>query len=76
MNMTEPMTGMNSYLTGMDLIVGLAILFTVAFLVAWMVSPRLRAWVERPKYRFQKDVRNYDQAQNERGEIKGRHARS
>ena len=37
MNMTEPMTS----LTGMDVIVGLAVLFTVVFLAAWMVSPRL-----------------------------------
>lgn len=76
MNMTEPMTGMTAYLTGMDLIVGLAILFTAAFLAAWIVSPRLRAWVERPKYRFQSNVRNYDQAQSEGGKIKGRRARS
>jgi hypothetical protein len=61
MNMTDPMTGMTPYLTGMDVIVGLAILFTVAFLVAWIVSPRLRAWVERPKYRFQANVRSYDE---------------
>jgi hypothetical protein len=50
----------------MDLIVGLALLFTLAFLAAWLLSPRLRAWVERPKYRFQADVRAYDQIQKGR----------
>lgn len=52
--------------TAMDLIVGLALLFTLAFLAAWLLSPRLRAWVERPKYRFQADVRAYDQIQKGR----------
>lgn len=52
--------------TAMDVIVGLALLFTLAFLAAWLISPRLRAWVERPKYRFQADVRAYDQNQKGR----------
>ena len=47
----------------MDLIVGLAVLFAIAFFAAWLMSPRLRAWVERPKYRFQANVRSYDEAQ-------------
>lgn len=72
MNMTEPMTGVS----GMDVIVGLAVLFTVVFFLAWRVSPRLRVWVERPKYRFQADVRSYDQAQSERGKTERRHAQS
>ena len=59
----------------MDVIVGLAVLFTVAFLVAWIVSPRLRAWVERPKYRFQADVRSYDQSAERDGETERRQAR-
>ena len=63
MNMTE--TAM-FHLTAMDVIVGLALLFSLAFLAAWLISPRLRAWVERPKYRFQADVRAYDQVQKER----------
>ena len=65
MNMTAPMSAM-------DVIVGLAVLFAVIFFAAWVVSPRLRAWVERPKYRFQADVRSYDQAQK----LKGRNAPS
>ena len=68
MSMTETMTGTMFHLTAMDVIVGLAVLFAVVFLAAWLISPRLRAWVERPKYRFQADVRaadvrGYDQVQ-------------
>lgn len=36
--------------------------FAVAFVVAWCCSPRLRRWVERPKYRFLASVRRYDRA--------------
>ena len=57
------MTGLTMPLTAMDLIVGLAILFAVAFLAAWIISPALRAWVERPKYRFQANVRAHDRIQ-------------
>ncbi len=60
------MTGTMFQLTAMDFIVGLALLFALAFLAAWLLSPRLRAWVERPKYRFQADVRAYDQIQKGR----------
>ena len=28
-------------------------LLTLVFVAAWAVSPGLRAWIERPKYRFQ-----------------------
>ena len=47
----------------MDWIVLLAGVFTVLFLAAWIVSPRLRVWIERPKYRFLADVQSYDQRQ-------------
>ena len=60
------MTGTMFHLTAMDFIVGLALLFALIFLAAWLISPRLRAWVERPKYRFQADVRAYDQVQKGR----------
>lgn len=60
------MTGAMFHLTAMDSIVGLALLFALVFLVGWLLSPRLRVWVERPKYRFQADVRAYDQAQKGR----------
>ena len=36
--------------------------FGVAFVLAWLVRPDLRAWLERPKYRFQANVRQYDQS--------------
>jgi hypothetical protein len=69
MNMTDASTGTMSHLTAMDLIVGFAVLFAIVFLAAWLLSPRLRAWVERPKYRFQEDVRAYDQVQKGRRSI-------
>jgi hypothetical protein len=52
-------------LTMMDAIVLLAVLFAVVFLAAWLVSPRFRIWIERPKYRFLADVQSYDQAHRE-----------
>ena len=62
------MTGAMFHLTAMDVIVGLAVLFALVFLAAWLISPRLRAWVERPKYRFQANVRAYDQVAEKREE--------
>jgi hypothetical protein len=47
----------------MDVIVLLAVGFGVVFLVAWILSPSLRVWIERPKYRFLADVQSYDQGQ-------------
>ena len=61
MNMHDGMAGPVTQLPAMDVIVGLAVLFAVVFFAAWLVSPRLRAWVERPKYRFQANVRSYDE---------------
>ncbi|MBZ5602622.1 MAG: hypothetical protein LAO79_09985 [Acidobacteriia bacterium] len=55
--MTDPMPAMAPL---MDVIVFLAMAFAVVFLLAWAASPRLRAWIERPKYRFQENVRSYD----------------
>jgi hypothetical protein len=43
-----------------DIIVLLAIVFAAAFFAAWLVRPDLRAWIERPKYRFQANVQSYD----------------
>jgi hypothetical protein len=51
----------------MDAIVITAIVCAAVFVVAWLVRPDLRAWVERPKYRFQANVRSYDQAQSAMG---------
>ena len=60
------MTGSMNQWTAMDLIVGLSVLFALAFLGAWIISPALRAWVERPKYRLQENMRRYDQAESDR----------
>lgn len=43
-----------------DPIVYAACVFTGAFVVAWAVSPALRAWIERPKYQFLENVRRHD----------------
>ncbi len=66
---------MNMHISAMDLIVGLAVLFAVVFLAAWLVSSRLRAWVERPKYHFQANVRAYDQSRGGGSTLKGRSER-
>lgn len=50
----------------MDLIVIIAVVFALVFFVAWAVSPGLRAWIERPKYRFLADVESYDQGMAKR----------
>jgi hypothetical protein len=52
--MTTPAT------TTMDLIVLIAVIFALAFVAAWICSPTLRAWIERPKYRFLADTEGYD----------------
>jgi hypothetical protein len=45
-----------------DLIVLASGLFTAAFVAAWVVSPELRAWIERPKHRFHDLAQDYDLA--------------
>ncbi len=50
----------------MNVIVALALSLAVLFVVAWSVSPRLRAWIEEPNYRFQKNARKYDEDLSER----------
>ena len=75
MNMHDGMAGSVAQFSAMDLIVGLAALFAVVFFAAWLVSPRLRAWVERPKYRFQANVRSYDEVQGVRPAPKPRSPR-
>ncbi len=52
-------------MTIMDAIVSLALGFAVVFVAAWAVSPRLRVWIERPKYRFLADVQSYDRVDHE-----------
>jgi hypothetical protein len=43
-----------------DVIVFSAIGFAIVSFVAWLIRPDLRAWIERPKYRFQSNVQSYD----------------
>ncbi len=54
---------MSHDLGGMDFIVLAVLLFVVVFVAAWLISPALRTWIERPKYRFLADVTNHDRAQ-------------
>lgn len=49
-----------------DLIVVLSILLAAAFSVAWLARPGLRARIERPKYRFQENVKHYDSIRSAR----------
>jgi hypothetical protein len=58
MNMPQPVVDM----TAMNVIVALALLFAAGFFVAWAISPRLRAWIEQPNYRFRENARIYDEA--------------
>jgi len=46
-----------------DVIVLSSIAFAVIFLAFWLKLPELRAWIERPKYRFQSNVQSYDKVQ-------------
>jgi hypothetical protein len=46
-----------------DLIVLTSVVLTIAFVAAWLVSARLRAWIERPKHRFHDAVKEYDREQ-------------
>jgi len=59
------MNGMNASYSfdAMNVIVTIALAFTVVMLIAWLLSPALRVWIEKPKYRFMASVEQYDQAQ-------------
>jgi hypothetical protein len=56
-----------------DLIVLASVLFTVAFIAAWAVSPDLRAWIERPKHRFHDRTTGYDRSQQREAEVRQEH---
>ena len=43
-----------------NLIVGASIGLALAFLAAWAAWPRLRTWIERPKFHFQDALNDYD----------------
>ena len=40
-------------LSAMDAVVGAAVALALAFVVAWLISAKLRQRMEQPKYRFQ-----------------------
>lgn len=44
-----------------DIIVFGTVLFSVAFVLVWLLRPDVRAWLEQPKHRFQDATRRYDQ---------------
>ena len=54
-----------------DAIVLASTLLSVAFFVAWLLLPSLRAWIERPKYRFQQELERYDQERSRAGDSSG-----
>ena len=47
-----------------DVVVFSSVAFAVVFFVAWVVSPALRASIERPKYGFQANVQKFDLKRN------------
>ena len=49
-----------------NLIVGASLGLALVFVAAWAVSPRLRAWIEQPKYHFQDALDNYDRGDSHR----------
>jgi hypothetical protein len=48
-----------------NMIVALSIGLAFAFAALWMRRPDVRVRVERPKYRFEENVRRYDRARLE-----------
>lgn len=44
-----------------------SIAFGAALVLAWLLRPDLRAWLEQPKIQFQDDTRRYDRGLGERG---------
>jgi hypothetical protein len=54
-----------------DVIVVLSTLLSLAFVVAWLAFPRLRAWIERPKYHFQEHLERYDLERSREADLRG-----
>jgi hypothetical protein len=51
-----------------NLIVGFVTLLMMAFLVVWIAFPRLRRWMEEPKYRFLERQRRFPAVHRDRSE--------
>ena len=47
-------------------LVSAAAVLALVFAAAWAVSPRLRAWIEQPKHRFQDALTDYDRGEPQR----------
>ena len=58
-----------------DVIVVLSIVLSAAFVAAWCVLPGFRAWLERPKHRFQEHVQRYDRERGREAGERGGHAK-
>lgn len=58
-----------------DVIVLSSMALAFVFVVAWLLRPSLRTWIERPKYGFQERLRRYDQLQGENTDPEGAHPR-
>ncbi|MFN7979003.1 MAG: hypothetical protein U0P30_12760 [Vicinamibacterales bacterium] len=48
-----------------DLVVWSSVGLTLAFTVAWALSPALRAWIERPKHQFIDAIHAHEQGVRE-----------
>ncbi len=49
-----------------DIVVFASVILAAAFSVAWLFRPGLRDAIERPKFSFQENVKNYDRTRNAR----------
>ena len=47
------MSSMTGADTWIDILVFTALAAALAFTIAWALSPRLRRWIEQPKFTFQ-----------------------
>jgi hypothetical protein len=54
-----------------NVIVVMSVLLSVAFVAAWLALPGLRAWLERPKHRFQEHVQRYDRERSREADLRG-----
>ena len=48
-----------------NVIVGASLVLTGAFVLAWLLSPALRARIEQPKHQFQDALLRYESARRE-----------
>ncbi len=48
-----------------DLLVYAVLVLTAGFVLAWALSPRLRARIEAPKYLFVEDIQRYDRTHHD-----------